>query len=199
MIIDAEIDVCPSYGWQGGPEFNTLIKALRSGRERRRPLWGQARHRYLLPFQNITDSTYLSDLKAAYLAAHGCAHSFRVKDYSDFQSSGQAFAVGDGVRDTFELGIQHVFGNASYMRRVMWPVPGAVFRVGGVAAPATFDYATGLLTFDAAPASGAPISWVGEFRVIVRFASDAFPMSIDNRSAEGYAMNGSVELVEVWE
>lgn len=198
MIIDAELDICPAYGWQGGPEFNTLITQLRSGVERRRSLWVNAQHRYILPFQNITDAAYLTQLKMAYLSAMGSAHSFRVKDFSDYQAENAIFGVGDGVTTVFDLGIVATFGDAAYTRRIVWPVAGAVYTVDGTPASATFDYDTGQLTFDVAPADTAVLRWTGEFRVLVRFASDAFPMSIDNISGNNFIMNGSVELKEVF-
>ena len=198
ILPGVELDVCPAYGWQGGPEFETLVKRLRSGHERRRPLWGTAKHRYLLPFQNITDAAYLHGLKAVYLAAMGQAHSFLVKDYSDFEADGDVFGVGNGSATEFDLLRQYVVGAASYSRRILFPVA-LVFRVNGAIADAAFDPITRRVVFASAPPALAPLSWSGEFRVLVRFASDSFPMSIDNRSAEGYAMNGSVELIEVWE
>jgi hypothetical protein len=47
---------------------------------------------------------------------------------------------------------------------------------------------------------GATAYWTGEFRVAVRFASDLLPMTIDEKfnGSDEFAMNGSVELVEVF-
>jgi len=43
------------------------------------------------------------------------------------------------------------------------------------------------------------LTWSGEFRVPVRFASDILSVSIDSRRGNGeYAINGSVELIEVF-
>ena len=197
-VIDAELEICPSFGWQGGPEFNTLVKRLRNGHERRRPLQGEVRHRYLLPFQNITDQAYLQQLKAAFLAAFGSAYAFRVKDRSDYLAQAAVFGVGDGTTTAFELGIVSSFGNASYFRRIVWPV-GATYRVNGTPVLANFNSTTQMVEFATPPANGAVLTWDGEFRVIVRFASDTLPMSIDDRFASGeYAMNGSCELVEVF-
>lgn len=197
MIIDAELDICPAFGWQGGPEFNTMIKRLRNGHERRRPLWGDVKHHYTLPFQNITDSAYLLQLKSVFLAAMGSANSFRVKDYSDFEAVAAVFGAGDGVNAEFQLGIVSQFGSTSYFRRIFWPTSDSVYMVDGAPVGATFDYETGMLVFDAIPADGTVLSWSGEFRVLVRFVSDTLPMSIDNRMGQAYAMNGSVELIEV--
>lgn len=199
MIIDAELEVCPAFGWQGGPEFNTLIKQLRSGRERRRSLQEVVKHRYMLPFQNITDEDYLQGLKSVFLAARGRAYTFRVKDASDFTADAAILGAGDGVETEFDLYVPYTFGDSTYNRLILYPV-NPVFYVDGVSTAATFNTDTKKVVFSAAPGDATQLSWDGEFRVLVRFASDTFPMSIDNRFGTGqYAMNGSVELVEVWE
>lgn len=194
--IDAELDLCPGYGWQVQPEFNTLVKQLRSGRERRRSLWEYVKHRYALPFNNITDDAYLNNLKSVFLVCRGSAESFLVKDYSDYLADGSVFGSGDGTEVEFDLFIVSTFGSASYARRIFYPID-PVFFVDGTPAAATVT--DGVVTFADAPGNNAVLSWSGEFRVPVRFATDTFPMSIDNRSGEHYVMNGSVELVEVWE
>ena len=198
MIINAELEVCSGYGWQGAPEFNTLIKQLRSGHERRRPLWDVVKHRYMLPLNNITDAAYLTKVKSVFLAARGAAHSFLVRDESDYIADDAFFGVGTGAETSFPLYIQSVFGSEAYDRRIMYPV-NPTFYVNGVAATATFNTSTKQVVFAAPPASGAILTWSGEFRVLVRFASDSLPMTIDNKSANGYAMNGTIELMEVWE
>ncbi len=198
IITGAELDISPAYGWQGGPEFNTLIKQLRSGHERRRPLWDVAKHHYVLPFQNITNGAYLQHLKSAFLAARGSAYAFLAKDFSDYRAEGVVFGFGDGVETEFDLLMQYQFGSAFYVRHILHPVD-PVFMVDGSPVAASFNATTRKVEFDVAPAESAALSWSGEHRVPVRFASDSFPMTIDNRTAAGYAMNGSVELREVWE
>jgi uncharacterized protein (TIGR02217 family) len=198
MIIDAELDITPAYGWQGGPEFNTLIKSLRSGRERRRPLQEEARHSYTLPFQNITNSAYLQRLKGVFLVARGCANSFFAKDHSDYTAEDAFFGVGNGTSVRFPLYIQSVFGSQTYDRRILYPVE-PVFYVNGVAAAASFDSDTKEVVFESPPAALATLTWSGEFRVLVRFESDSFPMTIDQFSEGQQILNGSVQLREVWE
>lgn len=197
-MIDVELDICPAYGWQAMPEFNTLIKQTRDGRETRRALWGMVKHRYALPFQNITDDAYLMHLKSLFLAARGMEESFLAKDFSDYRAENAVFGVGDGAETEFDLLLPYTFGVAGYSRRIMYPVD-PVFRAGGVPVAATFDPVTKRVVFDVAPDPAAILTWSGEFRVPVRFASDAFAMTIDNRSGDNYVMNGSVELLEVWE
>lgn len=197
MIEGAELEICPAYGWQGAPEFNTLIKSLRNGHERRRSLWTTVRHRYMLPLLNVDNAEYLRQVKGVFLAARGSEKSFLVKDASDYQADQAFFGTGNGGTD-YPLFIQSAFGAATYDRRILYPV-NPIFYVDEVEAPATYDAETQLVVFDDPPESGALLSWSGEFRVLVRFASDVMPMTIDNRMSSGYAMNGTIELVEVWE
>src|SRR5690606_4341959 len=82
-----ELDICPAYGWQGGPELNTRVTSLRNGHERRNARWSQVRHRFVLPLANIENQAYLIDLKATFLAMRGQLHSFLVKDWSDFEAT----------------------------------------------------------------------------------------------------------------
>ena len=199
MIIDAELDICPGFGWQVEPNFNTLIKVQKSGRERRKPMQDLVKHRYSLPFLNITDAAYLIELKAAFLAARGAAYTFRVKDFADYQAENAVFGVGDGVETEFDLYLPYSFGNATYSRLILYPLS-PTFTEDGVSATATFNTTTKKVVFDVAPADMSVIRWTGEFRTLVRFEIDSFPMSIDNRFGNGaYAMNGAVNLLEVWE
>lgn len=128
----------------------------------------------------------------------GSAHAFFVKDESDYKADGAVFGVGDGTETEFDLVIQSTFGSASYTRQILYPVD-AIYMVDGVPAAATFNTATKKVEFDTSPDDGAVLTWTGEFRILVRFASDTFPMSIDTRRGQSYAMNGTIELMEVWE
>jgi len=197
-MIDAELDICPAFGWQGGPEFNTLIKRLRSGRERRRPLQEVVMHRYNLPFLNITSNAYLQQLKSVFLVTRGAAHAFLIKDESDYIADNAVFGAGDGSETEFDLYIVSLFGSANYSRLIQYPVD-PVFYVDGSPVAASFNTESKKVVFESAPADNSVLSWSGEFRVLVRFVSDTFPMSIDSRSGTSYVMNGSVELMEVWE
>lgn len=199
MIIDYELTICPSYGWQGGPEFDTRIVALRGGQERRNQTSARVRHHYTLPLLNITDADYLAELKSVFLAMRGRLRGFLVKDRSDYLVQNEVFATGDGETTTFQLRRVVAAGPATYERLITRP-RGAVVTVDGVLAAPTVDPDTGAVVFAAAPDMGTVLRWSGEFRVPVRFDSDTLPMTIDNRFAQGgYAMNGSVDLLEVWE
>lgn len=193
------LDITPAYGWQGGPEFNTRIRALKNGQERRNANWNQVRHRFTLPFQNIRDSAYLADLKSVFLAMRGQTHSFLAKDWSDYQATGEP--LGNAPSGTTAVQLQKVatFGSASYTRTITRPRSGTVtVYEDGTPKAGTIDTATGLFTPSAAWDEGKALTADFQFYVPVRFASDFLPMSIDNRTHGAYVMNGSVELIEVF-
>ena len=67
----------------------------------------------------------------------------------------------------------------------------------GVETAVTVDHDRGLVTFGAAPANGAVLTWDGEFSHWVRFDMDRMPFSIDSISGDELVTNGTVELIEV--
>lgn len=199
MFIDVELDICPAFGWQGGPSFNTRVVTTQSWVERRNGNNIECRHSYSLPLQNILDSDYLTLLKQVFMACRGQLHSFKVKDYSDHESDNEVFGEGDGSTKVFQLSKTSSFGPASYIRTITKPLAGIVVRVNNVVTAVTLDTLTGLVTFAAAPANGAVLRWTGEFRVPVRFNSDVLNTTIDNKTRDNdYVMNGSVDLIEVF-
>lgn len=198
ILPGVELKVCPTFGWMGGPNFETLIKRLRNGHERRRALWGTTKHSYSLPFQNISSQEYLTGLKSLFLSALGQTHSFLVKDYTDFTAESEAVGVGNGIDTSFPLVKNYTFGSSGYTRRILFPISPDVF-VNGLPVTSEYDPDTNEVVLDSAPAGGSVITWSGEFRVLVRFNSDAFPMSIETKGPNGSFISGSVDLVEVWE
>lgn len=201
MFLDVELDICPAYGWQGGPEFSTRVMTTRSWVERRNADNALCRHSYSLPLQNITNSEYLLHLKQVFLACRGKLHSFKVKDFSDFKADNDAFFEGDGVTTSFQLRKDSFFGAASYTRIITKPVANTILiKVDGVETAATIDELTGIVTFAVAPALNSVGTWSGEFRVPVRFNTDVLNTSIDNRNRDAeYIVNGSIDLIEVFE
>lgn len=201
-----EIDVCPAYGWVGGPNIDILIQSLRNKHEQRNWEDDVVLHSYTLPFQNVADPDYLAYIKSAYMALGGPLHSFLCKDFGDFRHGANnletdpamSFGVGTGAQTAFFLSKKYEFGLASYTRLITKPVAGATFYVNGVLTAATLNTLTGQVTFAVAPANGAIISWKGEFRVPVRFTDFFLPSTIDTSFSNGEkAVSGSCSLIEV--
>jgi uncharacterized protein (TIGR02217 family) len=191
--LDAYLQPCPGYGWEGGPTFKTQIVELKSGRERRNAEWARVRHKYTAPFNNISKVAY-QNIKQMHLVCRGMLNAFRFRDELDFQADNEQFGTGNGTRRDFQLSKIATFDGVSYTREVFALVAVPVITVNGTPTSAfAVNTRTGLVIFDAAPANNAVLRWTGEFDIWVRFATDDLPFSIDNVDA----VNGSVSLLEI--
>lgn len=189
---------CPGFGFTGGPEFQTDIKNAQNGREYRNGDWVLCRHKYTVPFLNVTDEAYLA-IKEVFLIVRGRLHSFLHKDWADFHASNAAFGVGDGATTVFQLSKISTQGAGAYTRVITKPVlDGLTVRQNGtLRTDILVDVLTGLVSFNTAPPNHAVLTWTGEFDVQVRFDIDYLPFSLDNANADGYLQNGSIDLIEV--
>ncbi len=178
----------------GGPERKTEIVTLGSGFEERNAVWANSRRRF--------DAGYgvksLGDLHAViafYEARQGRLHGFRYKDWSDFQScapdatpspTDQPLGTGDGHITTFPLTKTYTSGPASWTRTITKPVAGSVrIAVAGIEHATGFsvDTTTGLVTFTAAPASGAALTAGFAFDTPVRFDNDSLVINLASFTA----------------
>lgn len=194
-----EIEECPGFGFQGGPEFSTNVQTLASGSEKRNADWAVCRHRYTVPFNNITDDAYLA-IKRVFLLTRGKTHSFLFKDWGDYQATNEQFGTGDGSTKVFQLKkVSTVIGtSATYERDITKPSGTITVKSNGSVVTPSIDIYTGEVTFAVAPANGAVLTWSGEFRVQVRFDIDQLPFSLASIfRTGGFANTGSLDLVEV--
>jgi uncharacterized protein (TIGR02217 family) len=182
-----------SRGSSGGPERQTEIVALASGREERNTRHAHSRRRYNAGFGVTT----LDDIHAIvdfFEERRGRLHGFRWKDHADFKSgsAGQAVAAdhqvigtGDGVTTGFQLSKTYGNGLREYKRAIAKPVAGTVrVAVAGVekavGSDFTIDHTTGIVTFLAAPAADANVTAGFEFDVPVRFDTDVLVVNLAN-------------------
>lgn len=195
-----EIDPTPAFGWQGGPEFSTNLRSLSSGREKRNADWANARHKFTVPFAALTSTQYLA-VKKVFLICRGRLHTFMQRDWADYQATNENFGTGDASTKVFQLSKLSSDGGGTYTRVVTKPdtLTGVQIRVNGVlqTSGVSVDALTGLVTFTSAPASGAVLTWTGQFWVQVRFDIDSLPFSISNKSAGAFRQDGSLDLIEV--
>lgn len=193
-----EIDVCPAYGWTGGPSVVVDIKKLRSRHEKRNAPNQLIERRYILPFQNVEDRTYLQGITALFISMYGPLHTFLVKDESDFEATDESLGVAPSGSTPVQLTKTYsVVNGPTHVRDITHPSAGAVVYQAGIAKPGTYSQTTGLFTPTTDWTAGQALTWTGEFRVHVRIDSFYLPASIDNKKPTGrYLMNGSIELVE---
>lgn len=192
-----EIEPTPGFGFVGGPEFNTNIQTQANGHESRNADWDICRHFYTAPFKNISAAAYRK-IKKVFLVCRGRNHTFLHRDWGDFEAIGEQFGVGDGVTTVFQLSkLSTLSGGGSYLRTITKPELPIVVKVSSVVTGATVSALTGLVTFAAAPANGALLTWTGTFFVQVRFDLDKLPYSLDDKSSADFITNGSITLLEV--
>lgn len=199
MFYAVEIAACPGFGFTGGPEFNTNVQTLANGSESRNADWAICRHKYTAPFNSIDDTAYAA-IKTVFLLTRGRCHTFLHKDWGDFVAVNEPFGKGDGTTTTFQLSKTSTMPgtSATYQRTITKPVAGVKVYVNGALTGAAVDSLTGLVTFAAAPAANAVLTWTGEFRVHVRFDTDSLPFNLQSIFRDGgYARNGSIDLIEV--
>lgn len=191
-----QIEQCPGFGWQGGPEFDTLIRQLENGRNRRRPKRYVAIHHYLAPMNNIP-VTAARSIKQVFMAMLGSAHTFLFWDDLDNEAVAEPLGTGDGVTTSFQLKMTYdPGGGATNERDITKPDDDVVAYVNGVPAAGTYSSTTGIFTFTVAPANGTALTWSGHFYICVRFNRDDLPFSIDNKSGTVFITNGTLELIE---
>ena len=167
-------------GAQGGPGFKTTVLELSSGFEKRNIDWERARGTWDLSY-GLDKKTNLEVVLAFFYARQGRAHSFRFKDWTDFQIGTttpevpQAIGIGDAVEDRFQIVRRYVSGATTFSREVTRLVAGTtrVFLDGVEQFTGfTVDDDTGVLDFTAAPGGGVVVGIVCEFDVPVRFDAD---------------------------
>ena len=200
-----QIPPTPGFGFTGGPEFQTNVQNIASGREKRNGEWSICRHKYTAPFANIPEEAYRS-IKSTFLVMRGRLHTFLHRDWGDFTAVNEPFGTGDGTTAVFQLSKASSipgFPAATYTRIITKPnvsapldTPLVIKAAGSVVAPSVSEL-DGTVAFGTAPAPGVALTWSGEFFVQVRFDIDYLPYSLDDRSTGGYVTNGSVDLIEV--
>jgi uncharacterized protein (TIGR02217 family) len=198
-ILNVELDPCVAMGFTGGPEWNTRITGLRNGHERRNAQWANPRHRWTAPFANISSADYL-EIKRVFNACRGQAFGFLFQDRLDYQATNESLGVAPSGTTAVQLVKVSTADGQDYTRTITRPIAdGFVLYQSGTPKAGTLDSETGLFTPTTSWSAGEPLTWTGEFLVPVRFAADWLPFSIDNRRGSGdYAINGSVDIVEVF-
>lgn len=175
-----------AFGSTGGVERRTEVVTLASGHERRSTPWASGRRRYLIGagLRSLDD---MAALTAFFEARQGRLYGFRFRDFADFKSCApgsepgpgdQQIGAGDGVETRFRLAKTY----GGQVRTIAKPVEGTVrVAVDGVEVVGGWDVdlTTGDVTFDVAPAEGAPITAGFQFDTPVRFDADRLEITLE--------------------
>jgi uncharacterized protein (TIGR02217 family) len=174
-------------GASGGPRFKTTVFTLNSGFEQRNQDWADSRGEWdisygFLEMENEEIDETIHTVLAFFYARRGALHSFRFKDWSDFELGTTVVPVtigtGDGGSTTFQLFKTYEPGSYEYARTLTKPVTGTlkVYLDGTLKTETTHytvDYTTGAIEFLAAPGVDVVVAASCEFDFHVRFADDA--------------------------
>lgn len=193
-------------GASGGPSFSTAVVSLATGFEQRNMNWSEARCKYDISYGIQTKEDF-SAVLAFFYASRGRAHSFRFKDWSDFEigpDTYQTIGTGTGALATFQIYKRYTdTGSNTYDRDITKPINGTLYvKVNGVlkteggGADYTVDYATGIITFNGGsiPPNGHAVSVICEFDVPVRFDTDDFGITLETFQAGAIP---SITIIEV--
>lgn len=183
-------------GASGGPSFYTTVNAMMSGNEQRNINWEDARADWELSY-GIQGYDDFDEVRAFFYARRGQAHSFRFKDWGDYQLLVEQIGVGDGTTQQFQITKTYEpDGPSPYVRNITRPISDTVVAfVDGVATSCTVN-PLGIISFAVAPGVGTVVAVSCEFDVPVRFNTDKFQLQIETPQA---AAIGSLPIIEVRE
>lgn len=182
-----------SYGFTGGPEFNTDVVIVNSGAESRNANWAQPRRSYDASHAARLPAAY-QPLQAFFHVVSGRLHGFRVKDWTDYRDNDAGGAGIFGVIDAthFQMYKRYTSGASTHERKIQKPVSGKVTVTGGTVD--SIDYTTGIVTMT----SGTPTSWAGEFDVPCRFDVDQLKGEVISRSGSELIIGwDSIPIIEI--
>lgn len=196
-FLDTRFPITISRGSVGGPEFSTSVVESQSGDEQRNARRSLPLCRYDAAV-GVRTQAQADELRDLFMVARGRQHTFRYRDWQDYQLPEQTIGTADGVITTFQLAKTYTVGAYTLTRPLTLPVDGTlvVKRNGSVVGGWTCNYSTGLISFASPPAAGV-ISASCEFDVQTRFDIDYFPTEIVSRNGGGLLFEpGSIPIVE---
>ena len=155
------------------PSWNTKVVRSASGRERRTAIRAYPLWQFALKYEVIrhrTTQDELATLFEFFNSMQGMALPFLFVDPSDNAVTAQNFGTGDGATVAFQL----KRSINSWVEPVYAAYAPSIY-VNGTLKTITTDYtigANGVITFTAAPAAAAAITWTGNFYYLCRFDQD---------------------------
>lgn len=177
---DVQFPPVIARGARGGPAYSTSIVETTSGAEQRNANWSKSRGRWNVG-TGLRDGADLAALATFFHARRGRHRGFRFKDWTDYVGTAQNLGTGTGALTTFQLRRVYTSGGQTVYRTITRPVAGtvtlyldAVEQMSGV----SVNYATGLVTFTAAPGSGVVVTADFEFDVPARFDTDELDLEL---------------------
>ena len=163
----------PGLGWSviKTPRWKTNTQETTSGKEIRVALMSYPIWEFTLTFdflRSYGSYTEAQTLMGFFLQRQGMFDSWLFDDPSDDTVVAQAFGVGNGSTTAFQLA--RTLGGFTEPLQNVNGTP--TIYVNGVTASGYTVGSTGIVTFTTAPASGAVLTWSGNFYFRCRFMQD---------------------------
>jgi uncharacterized protein (TIGR02217 family) len=180
-FIDVQFPPEVSRWAHGGRGFNTTVTETYGGDEYRNAAWSQALGEWdvseALRTNMPNNAYYFKALRDLFMACSGQLNAFRFKDWTDYtDETAGVFVMIDSTH--FQMYKNYVKGGVTYSQIIQKPVasPAVVITGGSLNA---LDYTTGIAHMN----SGTPTSWVGQFDIPVRFATDLQSLGLTSEGA----------------
>ncbi|GHH09387.1 hypothetical protein GCM10008023_06010 [Sphingomonas glacialis] len=156
--------------------WSTAITTASNGRERRRSLWSYPKWSFKVSYEVLRDRPTQRDvdrLVTFFNIQAGRRLNFTFYDPGDNTVEAQQFGTGDGVTTQFQLIRSKTFAGEPFDEPVRAVVGEPMILLNGaVVALSSTSINTGLVTFATPPATGATLTWSGQFLFLCRFDQD---------------------------
>lgn len=167
-----------AFGWpvRKTPQYRTIVQTPVSGRgelrlaQARYPRWLFELDVAYLTGDFSTGSSAFAALIDFYMAAQGMASDFLFTDPNDNAVAGQNFGIGDGTTTTFQLTRSIAGAGVDIVQNVKGT---PTIEVAGTPTTPASIGSTGIVSFSEPPASGAALTWTGNFYFRCRFDDDS--------------------------
>lgn len=184
------------YGFSGGPVYQTeKIPGKTPADDIARLLVDVPVYEFTADLQRFAGN--VDGLIAFFRLTKGGFHSFRFKDWLDYEAIDSNIGTGNGTQTAFQLRKVYDYDGLLEYRTITKPVAGSVtVKINGTPTTAfTLDAITGIINFSTAPAAAAVITASFQFDVHVKFNQDALPISVNNFSTRDAS---NIKLIEVF-
>lgn len=176
---NAVLTLPPGLAWDStrDPVWSTSVKTSVAGREYRNSNYSYPLWKYKLKFEFLRARAAFPEMQALaafYNARSGAADTWLHNDVDDNSVTAQQFGVGDGTTKIFQL----VRSFGGYTEPVFELNAAPQIYVNGTLKTITTDYTVtmlggaGVVTFVAAPAAAAVLTWTGTYYWRCRFMAD---------------------------
>lgn len=192
-FINALLDKEVAYGFEGGPEYSTDEVMLDNGIRYADSAWAYPRHRYTAQYDNMQDADR-SRIIEVFHAARGKRHSFKFRDWNDYEAEAQPLNVPlslVGTTNPVQLYKTYTFGPAYQIRPIQAIEEATVYLDGDTPVDGIIDVNTGMFYPASAWADG-DYTWSGTFYVWVHFTNDYNAFTINSWQAN----TANIELEE---